>query len=128
MQYADKVGDDLIVGAEIDNRTDVSRRTAKTGDVLTEIEQHSASRTLVVVERVEGQSVSGLRHDFGAIRKLFADRQRGHINRRVELIQAVRLEIRRVPIRIGRVDTPRNPKRSGGKGNRRLGGSFGLWG
>src|ERR1700691_4629201 len=118
MQNADKVGDNLIVGAEIDNRTEVSGRAAKTRDVLTEIEQQAVSRMLVVVEGVEGQSVSRLGNDFGAVRQLFTNRQRGHVERQVALIQTVRLEIRRLPPRIGRIDTTWNPKRRRGQRNR----------
>ena len=74
---ADEIGDDLIVGAEVGDRTHIGHVAAETGEILAEAEQQAAGGMLVVVERVVGQSVAGERRQESPVSQLEADGQRG---------------------------------------------------
>src|SRR5277367_5479279 len=116
MQYANKIRENLIVGAQIGNGANVGDGAAQTGDVLTQVDQETVGRTFVVVERVVGQSIAGHRSQIRPVGKFLADRQRSLEGRSAVVPHAGRLDIAgtvrdRGGIRVARI---RGRKTTGG--------------
>src|ERR1700677_4068409 len=116
MQNANKVGENLIVGAQVGNGANVGDGAAETGDVLTEVDQETVGRTLVVVERVVGQSIAWHRSQIRPVGKFLADRQRSLVGWPAVVPHAGRLDVAgpvrdRGGIRVARI---RGRKTTGG--------------
>ena len=66
-KHADEIGNDLVVAAEVDRRTQIVHVAAEAGEILAEAQQQTAGRALVVVERVVGQAVADERGQTAAV-------------------------------------------------------------
>src|SRR5262249_10365046 len=76
MQKADQIGDDFVVSAHVHSGARIGHRAAKTGKILTEADQDTAGRQLVVVERVVNEAVAEQGGQIGALLQLDANRER----------------------------------------------------